>query len=234
VGLSDAFLNARGISLIDNNNDEIIDIVYGNDKGPTRLYEQTRDGKFIEVTPEIMKRTYAVNSAVVGDFNLDGFEDLYLNNIRGHNKIFSHFKDKWFELDREIFEEKELFGISTIAGDLNHDGSYDILNTHGDKILSPITLYTIKPEGNWIKFSANYQSGTIPRGMTIVLRTNKRIQVRAISSGSGRFANYDQEVIFGLLKDESAQSAEVILPSGKRVEYSGKLVQSKTHHMIIP
>lgn len=234
VGLLDPIYSARGISLIDHNNDEILDIVYGNDKGPTRLFEQNRDGHFIDVTPEIMQQAYAVSAAVAGDFNLDGFEDLYLNNIRGHNKLFSRFENKWFELDREILEEKELYGISTIASDIDQNGSFEILNTHGDNTHAPITLYTISPSNKWIKFRAKYATGTLPRGMTVILRTNKRIQVRAISSGSGRYANYDNEVLFGLMKDEIPLSSEFVLPSSKRVEFVGDLKILSTNEMTLP
>lgn len=234
VGLSDQFYSTRGISLIDLNNDEILDIAYGNEKGPTRLFEQSRDGKFKEVTPEIMLNAYAVSAAVAGDFNLDGFEDLYLNNIRGHNKLFSRFEDKWYELDRDILEEKDLKGISTIASDIDKNGSFEILNTHGDNTPAQITLYSIKPSNSWIKFKAKYPSGTIPRGMVVVLRTNLRIQVRAITSGSGRFANYDDEVLFGLMKDEVPQSAEFILPSSKRGEFVGDLKLQSTIEITLP
>lgn len=234
VGLSDHLFNARGVSIIDINNDEIPDIVYGNNLGPTRLLEQSREGKFIDVTPEIMKEAYAVNSPVVGDFNLDGYEDVYLNNIRGHNKMFSHIGLDWFELDVGPMAENEMFGISTIAADLDKNGSYEILNTHGDGSHAPITLYTIKPVNKWLKFSAKYSNGTIPRGSIVILRTSKRNQVRVISSESGRFANYDSnEVIFGLLPDEIAKSAEIILPSGVRKEFNGTLKLASSNEFII-
>lgn len=234
VGVLDASSNARGISIIDINNDDIPDIVYGNNLGPTRLLEQTREGKFIDVTPEIMKVAYAVNSPVVGDFNLDGYEDVFLNNVRGVNKIFTHFEHNWYELDNKIFAEKEMYGVATIAADLNKNGSYEILNTHGDGSYFPITLYSIDPVNKWIKFSAKYTSGVVPRGAIIVLRTNVRDQVRVISSGSGRFANYDNVVIFGLLKNESVMSSEIILPSGNRVEYKGSLNLMSINEFIVP
>jgi hypothetical protein len=234
VGVSDHLFNARGISIIDLNNDEIPDIVYGNNLGPTRLLEQTREGKFLDVTPEIMKVAYAVNSPVVGDFNLDGYEDLFLNNIRGYNKVFTHFDKNWYEIDSGILAEKEMFGVSTIAADLDKNGSYDILNTHGDGSHFPLTLYSIESSNQWIKFSAKYKNGSTLRGATIILRTNKRDQVRVISTGSGRFANYDDNVIFGLIKNEEVISSEIILPSGVRVEYKGGLNLMRNNEFIIP
>lgn len=200
LGISDPLFNARGISTIDINNDDIPDIIYGNTLGPTRLLEQTREGKFKDVTPEIMKEAYAVNAPVVGDFNLDGYEDVFLNNIRGYNKMFAHYEQNWFELEIGDMAEKEMYGVSTVAADLNQNGSYEILNTHGDGTHFPVTLYSIKPVHNWIKISVKYGNEAIPRGATVKLKTTLRDQVRVISTGSGRFANYENSVIFGLLK----------------------------------
>lgn len=216
-GLADHEYNARGASTIDLNNDEIPDLVYGNHKGPTRLMLQTREGKFEDKTPALMAEAYAVNSPVVGDFNLDGYEDIYLNNIRGHNKLFSRFKERWFEIDLKVMEEEDMFGISTIAADLDKNGSYEILNTHGDNSKSPLTMYSVKPKNKIIKAQVVFKNGSIPRGLTVILRTNSRDQVRVLSSGSGRFANYDNELIFGLEDDERPLYLELLLPSGKKI-----------------
>ncbi len=43
--VNDLYFNARGISRIDINHDDIPDIVYGNDLGRVHLLEQTRTEK---------------------------------------------------------------------------------------------------------------------------------------------------------------------------------------------
>lgn len=218
AGLDDPDMNARGVSIVDVNEDDIPDMVYGNHVGPTRLMQQTREGKFVDVSTDEMKQSYAVNAAVVGDFNLDGYEDIYLNNFSGANTLFSRFGQKWFMLRKEILEEKDMPGISSIAADLDNDGEYEILNTHGGNSVHPITMYSVKASDKWIKFDVRFENGGIPRGAIIRARTTKRDQLRVISSGSGRFANYDNAVLFGLLKEENIASIEVILPSGKKIE----------------
>lgn len=233
LGISDPKFNARGASLIDLNNDDMPDIVYGNHLGPTRLLQQSRDGKFKDVTPEDIIQSYAVNAAVVSDFNLDGYEDIYLNNIRGDNKLFAHFENNWFELGIEALEEKEMFGISTIAGDLDKNGSFEIMNTHGDGGQFPLTLYTVKPVNNWIKFSVTSKTGAIPRGSIVKLRTSARDLVRVIHSGSGRFANYDYVITFGLLKNEVPLVLDVTLPSGKKMSFEKKYKLFETYDISV-
>ena len=231
--LSDEKFDARGISLIDSNHDEIPDLVYGNHYGPLRLMEQTREEKFVNVATEEMGQSYAVNAPVSGDFNLDGYEDIYLNNIRGDNKVFARFKKTWFELPIDVLKEKEMFGISTLAGDLDNNGSYDILNNHGDGSKFPVTFYSIRPVHPWIKFSVRYANGGIPRGAVLRLRTNMNDKLLFISSGSGRFANYDPIVTASVERGEEVRVLEVILPSGKRLEFKKNFTTMTTHDLII-
>jgi FG-GAP-like repeat len=232
VGLADPLFNARGISLIDINYDDLPDLVYGNNFGPTRLMEQTREGSFIDVATEEMRKSYAVNAAVVGDFNLDGFEDIYLNNIRGDNRVFARFEKDWFELVVDLLKEKEMFGISTLTGDLDKNGSVDILNTHGDGSTFPVTFYSIKPVNPWIKFSPKFKTGGVARGAILKLRTNLRDHMRVVSSGSGRFANYDSEIMVGLATGERLMSVEVLLPSGMKIDFKGPFEPMKSHPLV--
>lgn len=218
AGITDNDFETRGSSIIDINHDDIPDLVYGNHFGPLRLLKQNRTGKFEDVTPDSLIINYAVNATVVGDFNLDGYEDIYLNNIQGENKLYARYEDQWFNIGLNDLSEKELSGVSTLAADLDQNGSYEILNTHGDGNSAPISLYSIVSESNWVKLRVQYTNGTIPRGASIKLRTSLRDQIKVIATGSGRFANYSRDLLFGLLPDEKILAAEVILPSGEKIE----------------
>lgn len=217
LGLSEKEYETRGIGLIDLNHDELIDVTYGNHLGPLRILEQQRDGSFKDVAPDMLAKSYEVNATVVGDFNFDGYEDIYMNNIRNRNELFASYAGDWFHIDLGENSEKDLFGVSSIAADLNHDGKFEILNTHGDGEKFPLTMYTIEPVGNFISFKIKLQNKGIPRGALLKLTTSKRDLVKAVNSGSGRFANYDDVLMFGLLKDENVQTAEILLPSGQKV-----------------
>ncbi|MGE3609564.1 MAG: FG-GAP repeat domain-containing protein [Bacteriovoracaceae bacterium] len=217
LGISDPDFEARGVSLIDLNHDEMMDLIYGNHFGPLRMLEQSADGHFKDVTPENLVTSYAVNSAVVADFNLDGFEDIYLNNIRHANNLIARYENKWFQISLENFDEKDFYGISSLTGDFNNDGKVDLLNTHGDGDKFPLTLYTFDPVGEGVSFKIQLRNGGLPRGAQLKLRTTMRDRMKAIYSGSGRFANYDDVLIFGLVKNEKVVSAEVILTTGQKV-----------------
>lgn len=216
-GLTDKDFESRGISLIDINHDELIDVVYGNHVGPLHLLEQTRTNTFKDITPDTLVKNYAVNATVVADFNLDGYEDIYLNNIRNKNQLFARDKNSWYQIDLEDKSEKDMYGVSSIAADLDHNGSMDLLNTHGDGEKFPLTLYTFEPQNQFISFKIILPNKGIPRGAILRIKTSQRDLIKAINSGSGRFANYDDTLMFGMLKNETVQGAEILLPSGQKV-----------------
>jgi hypothetical protein len=58
--------------------------------------------------------------------------------------------------------------------------------------------------------------------------------MRVISPGSGRFANYDHEVILGLQPNEKLLSVEVKLPSGKKIEFKEPFKLMSSNELIIP
>lgn len=215
LGLADPTFEARGATLIDLNHDDLIDLAYGNHLGPLRLMIQSRSGKFEDKTPEDLAKHYAVNSIVVEDLNLDGFQDIYLNNVSFENELFLGADDHFSETDLGMLSEKGYFGVATIAADLNQDGSFEIFNTHGDGKNSKLTLYSIKAQKPWIRFRPILTSGGVPRGSVIKVRTNQRDLLLPISTGSGRFANYDDIVSMALLDKEAIVKVEVLLPSGQ-------------------
>lgn len=229
--IDDPQFKTRGLSTVDLNHDEIPDVVYGNHFGPLRLLTQDRSGSFSDITPEDMKNTYAVNSALAADLNLDGYEDLYLNNIRNANILFAGNKNGWVQVNEALLLEKDLFGIGSLAGDLDGSPGFELLNTHGDgKKFSP-RLYHIKPESSWISIDVKYPNGGVPRGAVVRLRTSEKDRLRVIDSGSGRFANYTPDLIFGLLPNEKVMALEVTVPSGLRREYKMDFKLNQKHHL---
>lgn len=218
-GLEDREFETRGSSTLDINHDEIPDLVYGNHFGPLRVLKQDRDGKFKDVTPEELKTKYAVSATVAADLNLDGYEDLYLNNIRNANILLAGNGDEWIEINEPKLKEEDLFGVSTLVGDFDGLPGLEMLNTHGDGHKFLPKLYHIHPIGEWIAISVKLSNGGIPRGAIVRLRSNNRDQLRVISTGTGKFANYTSDLHFGLLPEEKPLSVEVTLPSGVKKDY---------------
>lgn len=232
--LTDTHFETRGASAFDADHDEVPDLVYGNHFGPVRLLRQKRDGTFSDVTPDFMKSSYAVNAAVAADLNLDGEEDLYLNNVNTANETFIRHKGEWFHLSVPMLEEADMSGISTLIGDLNGEEGLELLNTHGLGKKFPLRLYSVKPSGNWTAFAVYNELGGLVRGASVLVRTNRRNHLRTVSTGTGRFAEYSDELFIGLSENESVLSVSVTLPSGRNLFSSGPFREKSVNRIEAP
>jgi len=96
-----------------------------------RLYRNRGDGTFEDVTARSLLAEDRYSQGVaVGDFNNDGFPDLYVANI-GANRLFVNQQDGTF---RDISEEAGIGGeawtTSCVLADLNGDGLCDIYDVN--------------------------------------------------------------------------------------------------------
>lgn len=214
--IADANFKTMGGSVIDLNHDDLPDLTYGNNFGPLRIWIQERSGNFQDKTPENLQHSYAVNSVVAADLNLDGLVDLYLNNVRGENILFAGVKKSWEKISAPVLEEKEMFGVSSLIGDFDGVPGVEILNTHGDgKKFSP-RLYSVAPLGKQFQVRLRFKNGGVPRGAVVQVKTSVETYTRVVPNGSGRFANYQSDLILGLKQNEKPYSVEVFLPSGEK------------------
>ena len=91
VGLRDESNTGRGTALFDANGDGLIDIVYGNWNAQHRLFLQQRDAaggvSFVDAAPADMAEASRVRTVIVADFDNDGYEEIFYNNIPGKNRL---------------------------------------------------------------------------------------------------------------------------------------------------
>jgi hypothetical protein len=65
------------------------------------------------------------------------------------------------------------------------------------------------------------------------MRTSLKDHLLVINTGSGRFANYDSEVLLGLESNEVVNSVEVILPSGQKLEFRQPFKMMSSNSLIL-
>lgn len=126
-----------GIALFDFDNDGWLDIfaLCGTCSGPVpaaatnRLYQNNRDGTFTDVTEKAgLIRTGWAGSVTVGDYNNDGFEDLFITYY-GANVLYRNNGDGTFTDVTEkagLRQASNLWGSGCTFIDYDRDGNLDL------------------------------------------------------------------------------------------------------------
>ena len=126
-----------GVAFLDYDNDGWLDLFVlsgtrfeGAPLGTTnRLYKNNRDGTFTDVTEKAgLMRTGWASAVTVGDYNNDGFEDLFVT-YWGHNVLYRNNGDGTFtDVTREagLYNEAVDWGSGCCFVDYDRDGHLDL------------------------------------------------------------------------------------------------------------
>src|SRR5882672_4112541 len=129
-----------GVCVIDYDNDGWPDIFFVNSidwtehktgKSYPALYHNNHDGTFTDVTRQagLAVESYGLGCAV-GDYDNDGFEDLYLTAV-GSNHLFHNLGNgKFSDVTEKAGVASPGFSASAVWVDYDNDGKLDLLVTH--------------------------------------------------------------------------------------------------------
>jgi hypothetical protein len=199
VGLTDPNEHGRGVAVLDLNQDGRFDLVYGNWEGPHRMFVQEPDGQFRNVAPPHLAIPSRVRTVIAADFDNDGYEELFFNNIGEPNRLFGWREGNWLELDAGDASEPTGLGTGAAVGDWNNDGHLELLITHGETAPQPLSLYHSLPTNyGWLRVLPLTRQGAPARGAVVKLVSGDRQQIRVIDSGSGYLCQMEPVAHFGL------------------------------------
>merc|ERR1711871_652745 len=116
AGLEDPTETGRGTVLFDANDDGLLDIAYGNWNGHHRLMIQQCDGSFTDVASTDMAKPSRVRTVIAADFDNDGYQELFFNNIPGSNRLFTRSADGESFVQINIGDAIESNGLGTGGG----------------------------------------------------------------------------------------------------------------------
>ncbi len=215
LGLHDPLQNARGVAVLDANDDGLFDLVYGNWEGPHRLFIHLPTGRFQDATPPEMALPSRVRTVIAADFDNDGHEEIFFNNIGQPNRLFARREGRWTPI--EIGDALEPFGLGTGAacGDFDGDGRLELLIAHGESGVQPLSLYHTPNNGNhWLRVQPLTAHGAPARGAVVVLETFGHTQRRAVDAGSGYLCQMEPVAHFGLGRQTQINRVRVHWPDG--------------------
>lgn len=133
MGLSAAGANSQAATFGDLDDDGDIDLFVANEKASNTLYSNQRQGIYADVTEKSGLKSKGGSSAVaVGDYNNDGFLDLFIGSVDGENsELFLNKGNGSYEPlknSRKMFAALKQVKVNDARFlDFDNDGFLDIL-----------------------------------------------------------------------------------------------------------
>jgi tetratricopeptide (TPR) repeat protein len=112
----------------DYDNDGFVDLFVGNENGPGQLFRNKGDNTFVDVAAAAgVQKVAFTKAAVWGDYDNDGFPDLYVSNYGQPNFLYHNNRDGTFtDVARALGVEKPIFSFPTWFFDYDNDGCLDL------------------------------------------------------------------------------------------------------------
>ncbi len=217
VNLADPAEHGRGVAVFDANGDGKLDVVYGNWEGPHRLMLRQPNGTFKDRATPALALPSPVRTVIAADFDNDGYEELFFNNLGEANRLFKYDEGEgaWRMHDAGAAAEIEGFGTATAFGDIDNDGRLELLIAHGEQTPQPLSLYRVADaDGNWIRIQPLTRHGAPARGALVRLTAGWRVQTRVIDGGSGYLCQMEPIAHFGLGRVGAVESVCITWPDG--------------------
>eukprot|EP00931_Biecheleriopsis_adriatica_P065316 TRINITY_DN39886_c0_g1_i1.p1 TRINITY_DN39886_c0_g1~~TRINITY_DN39886_c0_g1_i1.p1 ORF type:complete len:703 (-),score=136.11 TRINITY_DN39886_c0_g1_i1:129-2204(-) len=242
LGILDGDYTGRGTALIDANGDGLLDIVYGNWQGRHRLFVQEEDSQgcvsFVDRATSEMAVPSNVRTVIVADFDNDGYEEIFWNNIPGSNRLFRKLPTDadWVQVNIGDALEADGYGTGAAVGDFDGDGLLELFVSHGESASQPMSYFRPrKGQGNhWIRIAPRTSQGAPARGALVtLLESSGRSQVRVIDPGSGYLCQQEPVAHFGLGGSTAVKSVTVQWPDGAQLTIQSPAVD-KLHDIAKP
>jgi tetratricopeptide (TPR) repeat protein len=125
----------------DYDNDGWLDLFVGGESVPSRLYHNRGDGTFEEVADKVGVRNkgLACKGANWGDWNDDGYPDLFVSNLNGPPRLFQNNRDGTFsDVAFHVGITQPSDGFSCWFWDYDNDGWLDLFVTGYERDLNEV------------------------------------------------------------------------------------------------
>lgn len=234
-GLGDMYEHGRGVSPVDASGDGRFGLVVGNWQGPHRLFARTGEGDFADVAPPALAAPSKVRTVIAADFDNDGFQEIFFNNIGQANRLFAWQSGGWTAVEIGAAEEPGGYGTGAVIGDWDGDGVLELLVTHGEQDRQPLTLFqsVTADEHHWLRVLPRTRQGAPARGAVVRCRAGGRTQIRCIDGGSGYLCQMEPVAHFGLGGLSGVEQVDVRWPGGAVASLVGPEV-NRLHEVAYP
>ena len=223
--VDDVIQNGRGTALSDILYRGRLDIISGNWQGYHRAYV-LENNTFKDIGNRKFDKPSRIRTIISADFDNDGYDEVFMNNLAEPNKLFRIKENGIFE---EIILEEGLehdgYGTGAAVADIDDDGILELLVSRGESKEQPLSLYKAKvdKQSKYLRIKPINKFGAPARGATVTLLTNQRMHSKTIDAGSGYLCQMEPVAHYGIRKNEKNFKVEVKWTNG-----ATKLIEIKS------
>jgi len=214
--IDDQYENGRGTTLSDILYRGRLDIITSNWNGYHRAFV-LEDNRFKDIATPTYNIPTRIRTVISADFDNDGYDEIFMNNIGEPNKLFKIKENGFFE-EIKIQNAYESNGLGTGAAvaDIDDDGILELLVSHGESGMQPLTMYKadIKKDFNYIRIKPLNKYGAPARGATVILNSNLRDHAKTIDAGSGYLCQMEPVAHYGIRESEKNISVRIVWTDG--------------------
>ena len=214
--IQDTFQNGRGTALTDFLYRGELDIITSNWEGYHRIFVKQKNS-FLDMSSLEFRSPSKIRTVISADFDNDGYDEIFLNNIGQPNRLFRILEEGNLEeikLD-EALEEQGL-GTGAAVADIDDDGILELLISHGESGAQPLSLFKANiSNSNYIRIKPLNIFGAPARGATVILNTNLRNHAKTIDAGSGYLCQMEPVAHYGLRDGEKIENVSIKWTNGK-------------------
>ena len=226
--VDDTFQNGRGTALSDIYYRGRLDILTSNWEGPHRAFVLKND-KFVVIAYKPISPPSRIRTVISADFDNDGYDEVFMNNIGEPNKLFKILDNGEFkEINIRNALETNGLGTGAAVADIDGDGILELLISHGESGYQPLTLYKANSKNNdYLRIKPINIYGAPARGATVTLISNLRSHSKTIDAGSGYLCQMEPVAHYGIRKNEKDFRIEVKCTNGK-IDFMDKIKLNQT------
>ena len=216
--LDDAIQNGRGTALSDIYYRGRLDILSGNWLGYHRAWV-LENNEFKDIGNKDFDEPSRIRTIISADFDNDGFDEVFMNNIAEPNKLFKIKENgKFEEIKLNTGLEDDGYGTGAAVADIDNDGVLELLVARGESKEQPLTLYkaTVNKESKYLRIKPLNKYGAPARGATVTLITDQRKHSKTIDAGSGYLCQMEPVAHYGIRKNEKNFNVEVRWTDGSK------------------
>ncbi len=213
--VQDTFQNGRGTALTDFLYRGELDIITSNWEGYHRIFVKQKES-FLDMSSLDFRLPSRIRTVISADFDNDGYDEIFLNNIGQPNKLFRILEEGNLE-EIELDEALEAQGLGTGAAvaDIDGDGILELLISHGESGAQPLSLFKANISNrNYIRIKPLNTFGAPARGATVTLHTNLRNHAKTIDAGSGYLCQMEPVAHYGLRPGEVIKNISIKWTNG--------------------